>query len=183
MINWKENADKIIAISATVTAVVALVVAALQVRNEQEFQKLSVEPYLELGNTGNPRINYYAFLLINNGLGPAVIKSSEISIDGNPVSDWLEAITLVNSLDTNDPDLEVQFNYSDINIDRRIRAEEVIEIVRIAPYSEVAQRFHNSMTPERVKYRICYCSIYDDCWVTEYGFQSTHQPVQMCEVE
>lgn len=90
-IDWKEYSDKIMAIAATVTAVIALVVAVLEVRNQQDFQKLSVEPYIEMGNVGTDQLGYYAFLLVNNGLGPAIIKSGNFTVDGASVSGWYEA--------------------------------------------------------------------------------------------
>ena len=163
-------------ISAVVTAVAALVVAVLEVRNEQQFQKRSVEPYIGLGNTGGEAIGHYAFLLTNNGLGPAVIKSATIYVDGSPVSAWNEAVHLATDNDESYPS-----TLSDVSYNRRIRAAETVEVFRISDYSALARSFHKEMNADRVQYHVCYCSIYEECWRTVYGKQVTHQPVSKCE--
>lgn len=175
MIKWKEHSDKITAMAATSIAVIALVVSVLEVRNQQEFQKLTVEPYIELGNVGTLDINYYAFLLVNNGLGPAIIKSGSFTIDGNPVASWREAGSLLTKSD--EPYSGV---YSSIGMNRRVKASDTIEVYKITPYNELAKEFHQAMNSERIHYEICYCSIYKDCWKTVYQV-SIHQPVARCE--
>lgn len=139
-INWQQSSDKIIAISASITAIIALVVAVLEVRTQQEFQKLSVEPYIELGNTGGDSIGYYAFLLTNNGLGPAIVKSGEYSVDGVPVANWEEAVSLSTG---NEP--PYSNTYSDLYSNRRIKASETVELFKIAPYSRLASDFHQAI--------------------------------------
>jgi len=177
-IDWKSNADKIMAISATVTAVIALVVAVLQVRSEREFQKLSVEPYLEIGSTGNADSDFYSFLLFNNGLGPAVIGSTEIRINGSNASNWAEAVPMVLG-----PGVELDFTYSDVDPNRRIRAEQIIELFKIAPYDETARQLQHRMVSGNIEYRVCYCSIYGDCWESAFDGEATHLPVSACPID
>lgn len=176
-IDWKKNSDKIMAISATATAVIALAVAVLEVRNEQEFQKLSVEPYLEMGNSGGEPIGHYAFLLINNGLGPAIIKSGKFTVDGTPVTNWSQAVRMATGDDTLFTSI-----YSDITPNRRIKAAETIEVFKITPYSDIARSFHREMNTSRIEFEICYCSIYEDCWQSSFAKQITHEPVSQCSL-
>lgn len=175
-VDWKQNADKIMAIAALATAVIAIVVAVVEARNQQEFQKLSVEPYIELSNTGADSIDYYAFLLINNGLGPAVVKSVSLSVDEKPVSNWDQAVRLT----TNN---NATFNgvYSSVSTNRRIKSSETVEVFKMLSYSDLAKSFHVEMNSDRVKYEVCYCSIYEECWRTVYGAAVTHEPVAACQ--
>ena len=66
-INWGKDADKLMSIAAIITAAVAVAIGVFKVRTERQFQKLSAEPYLELGHSNR---DGYEFLLINNGLSP-----------------------------------------------------------------------------------------------------------------
>lgn len=177
MFDWKKHSDKIMAISATITAAAALIVAVLEVRNQQDFQKLSIEPYMELGNTGAEQVGHYAFFLANNGLGPAIIKSHDLTVDGSSVRSWSEAARI--TTETRSPNETL---VSDLYTNRRIKASETIELFKITPYTDFAKEFHSEMNSSRVKYEICYCSIYEDCWKTVYGEQIIHEPVQQCNL-
>jgi len=173
MINWKEGSDKIMAISATITAMVALVVALVEIRNEQEFKKLAVEPYIELANAGTVDYGAYAFLLINNGLGPAIIKGGSFTVDGAAMSSWSQAAEKVTG--NTEP---FAGSYSDVSLNRRVRAAETIEVFKITPYSELAKSFHQVMSTDRIRFDVCYCSIYGDCWRTTQ--KEKHESVKQC---
>ena len=62
----KPITDHLLSVSALVTAVVAVWIAVVEQRSNREYQRLSVEPYIELANSN---ANIYERLLVNNGLG------------------------------------------------------------------------------------------------------------------
>jgi len=82
--DWGKHSDKLMSIAAIITAVVAVTIGFVEVRTERQFQKLSVEPYLELGNANR---DGYEFILINSGLGPATIKTYLRSVNGEIFSE------------------------------------------------------------------------------------------------
>jgi len=178
IMDWKKHSDKVIAIAATITAAVALLVAVLEVRGQQEFQKLSVEPYIELGNSGGSSIGHYAFLMINNGLGPGIIRSGSFTVDGIEMNSWNHAVRT-----TTENESLYDSTYSSIYRNRRIKASETIEVFKIAPYEGIAQEFHEAMSTGRVEYEICYCSIYEDCWRSSFKEIEFHVPVHNCEAD
>jgi hypothetical protein len=75
--------------SAEIIAFCALLFTAYQVHTSRKHDKLSVRPHLttygsrdKCEETGIGRIK---FLLFNNGLGPAIIKDSQYTVDKKPV--------------------------------------------------------------------------------------------------
>ncbi|NKB32453.1 MAG: hypothetical protein GKR91_05085 [Pseudomonadales bacterium] len=181
-LNWDKYSDKITAIGATVTALAAISITVIEMRSEQEFQRISVEPYLEMGNSGGaPGFDFYRFVISNTGLGPAVIKSFEFYVDDQEVLAWSDALELLTSGDE-----EINYSYSSILPMRRISAEETLVAVELTPRSPTVVSFHRAMPGDRVKIELCYCSVYDDCWQSDFSAAFTeglHQPVRECPID
>jgi hypothetical protein len=93
------------------------------------------------------------------------------------VANWAEAVRL-----TTQDESSFDGVYSSITPHRRIKSSEVVEVFKMTNYSDLAKAFHVEMNTDRVKYEICYCSVYEDCWRTVYGEQLTHQTVSKCEI-
>ena len=159
-------ADKIVSISAMITAVIAVVIAVVELQTTREFQRLSVEPYLEVSYSN---ANVYESLLINTGLGPARIKTVDVNVDGSKVSNWGEAVEKL----TEDTDTPIR--YGALWNGRRIRAEEQVVLLHLTE-NETALKFQKNIS--KINIEICYCSVYDDCWIKE-GFKSP-VPVKKC---
>ena len=64
---------------------VAVWVAVAEQQANREYQRLSVEPYLELSSTNR---NGYERVLTNTGLGPARIQTVKVTYDNKPVESW-----------------------------------------------------------------------------------------------
>ena len=71
------------------TAVVALLVAIFELHENRKFQRLSVQPYLELSNSNQ---DGYQKFLVNTGLGPARIESVVVKVDEQRVFDWAQVV-------------------------------------------------------------------------------------------
>jgi hypothetical protein len=89
------DASVIVAICATVIAVVSLAVTVYEARATRRHNRISVRPFLEL------RVNLSqgrkaGLQLINAGLGPAVIIRTVLTLDGQPLGEFGE--TSVNVL-------------------------------------------------------------------------------------
>ena len=89
------DASVIVAICATVIAVVSLAVSVYEARATRRHNRISVRPFLEL------RVNLSqghtaGLQLINAGLGPAVITGTVLTLDGQPLGEFGE--TSVNVL-------------------------------------------------------------------------------------
>lgn len=81
------NTDKLVSVCAMITAIVAVVIGVFELQTTREHQRLSVEPYLDLGVTNHPE---FSLKLINSGLGPARLVSFNVKMDGQSKNNWNE---------------------------------------------------------------------------------------------
>jgi hypothetical protein len=80
-VNWQT----ITGISSAVIALCALALTVCQAWTTRRHNRLSVKPHLDTWSDSDEVNNNYTVKLLNNGIGPAVIKSFEIQVDGQPV--------------------------------------------------------------------------------------------------
>jgi hypothetical protein len=84
------DASVIVAICATVIAVVSLAVSVYEARVTRQHNRISVRPFLEL-RVGMSQGRTAGLQLINAGLGPAVITGTVLMLDGRPLGEFSEA--------------------------------------------------------------------------------------------
>lgn len=77
-VNW----EVITGISSAVIALCALVFSLYQGKQAREHNKLSVRPHLSTWEHKEVEGGFYRLELINNGIGPAVIDTFSIKVDG-----------------------------------------------------------------------------------------------------
>jgi hypothetical protein len=119
----------------------------------------------------------FRFTVANSGIGPAKIRSVRIAVDGKPQGRWAEVFqSLIGSSD-------VRFGSSTLG-GRVIRAGEIVNVVTLI--GEPAQRLEESLANSadrsgRIGMRICYCSVFDQCWMTkDDGKLSEPESVEEC---
>lgn len=84
------DASVIVAICATVIAVVSLAVSVYEARATRRHNRISVRPFLEL-RVSLSQGRKAGLQLINAGLGPAVITGTALTLDGQPLGEFGEA--------------------------------------------------------------------------------------------
>jgi hypothetical protein len=84
------NASVVVAICATVIAVVSLAVSVCEARATRRHNRISVRPFLEL-RIGLPQGRKAGLQLINAGLGPAVITRTILTLGGESLGEFSEA--------------------------------------------------------------------------------------------
>ena len=84
------DASVVVAICATVIAVVSLAVSVYEARAMQRHNRISVRPFLEL-RVGLSQGRSAGLQLINAGLGPAAITRTVLTLDGRPLGEFSEA--------------------------------------------------------------------------------------------
>jgi len=160
--------NRIVSGSATIIAIVALATAIYQSKLMRDQAKASVWPYLLVGNSGN---NGYSRIVQNVGLGPAIIRSFEVTVNGKPVHRWKEAVDSMrvqlvwkNSTSTTfGPGIVVPTN-------------SLIELLTL-PDSTDARVFRSRV--DALETLVCYCSLYGDCWQAgREGYEP--RPVRAC---
>jgi hypothetical protein len=91
------NASVVVAVCATVIAVLSLAVSVYEARATRRHNRISVRPFLEL-RVGLPQGRRAGLQLISAGLGPAVITSTVLTLDGESLGEFSEtSINLLRS--------------------------------------------------------------------------------------
>jgi hypothetical protein len=154
--------------SALAVSFLALALSAYQAREMsaqtrlmQSQARAGVWPYLSIGYSiddagENPG---YAFEIDNDGVGPARIESVTMTLDGKPVGTWREIFHAFFG------DAPVSATYSKIYgkvLPPNTNRETTIEALHLSDIGQ-ARAFYAAQ--DRLEMTICYCSVYDDCWL------------------
>ena len=149
-------------IIVTLIGLSALFVSGYTAYVERQQVRAMVWPILEYDSSNEPMIR---LSLENKGIGPAIIRRVIVTVDGQPVPNWQEALQKLVGPGT--------YHFSESTMSGHVlKAGESIDIL-------VPHDFDNSvLTSEksgelwttlnkarsRVGVEICYCSTLGDCW-------------------
>jgi hypothetical protein len=168
----KLNFETIGSLIAILIGVIALFVAWDQARVMRNQQHASVWPVIssDLTVSGDETTRFVEFEVANAGVGPALIESVSIMIDGEEVARWIE---VMNGLFGDSIRGAMNFNGDDIE-GSVIAAGETVSVMKgewesreavDAAFKQVAQGYFSGDTAE-IYLRVCYCSVFDRCWIT-----------------
>lgn len=142
----------------------------------QKQSRASVWPYLSLGENSTNKRGEEAFTwrIDNNGVGPARIESVVVSVDGKPYTTWAKAYHALS------PDLPFHGAQSSANgvvLPPSLNRETTIEMFKP---SDAALARATIDGKDRFGIQVCYCSVYDECWVAKLS-ERHPRAVQRCE--
>jgi len=148
----------------------------VQTRLMQSQARASVWPYISIGYSISDAGEKpgYTWEINNDGVGPARIESVTLNLDGKPVRSWKEVFHALFG------DATVLANYSQIFgkvLPPNTNRPTTIEAVRILSLDQ-ARIFYAAQN--RFDMAICYCSVYDDCWIA-HRQQPEVQVVDHCD--
>jgi hypothetical protein len=147
----KRDWGSVTAVIAALIGLLALGVSAYTANLQRQQVRAQVWPYLLVGSDdGNQAIYVY-----NKGVGPAIVKSAQVFVDGKPQVDWTHVLAALGMPSQG-------FVQSTINPNVLSPAEEV-RIIKIP--DEGRWRSFRDATVDRVKLDICYCSTLGECWI------------------
>ena|SRR5580693_1742983 len=177
--------DLIIALSAIFISAVSLVVAIEHGRTERDLVAANSWPFLRpiLDSGSNDRSDI-TIGVSNGGVGPAKLKTLELFYDGAPLSSARDLLRRCCGLSP-DPatagrQLPRTFSWSLVD-DSVIRPGEetpVIQVHRPPGAMEIPDRLSASLLG--ISFRACYCSVFDECWVSDLRSTRT-RPVRQCD--
>ncbi len=157
--------DMIAALSAVLIGVCALGISLYQAsimreqsRMMREQQRAAVWPNLAVENShaqGSFRLR-----IENTGIGPAKIGPVRVLFDREPIRTWTELILEVYS--------GKAVRYMQSQVGNRVLPAGRFETVFSVSEDEIAGSMQAHI--ERLTIEICYCSIYDECWLYTHGF-------------
>lgn len=151
--------DRIMSVSAIVAAIAAVLVAAYEARINREYQRISVWPRLQQANSYVPGEPYLR-IVTNVGVGPALIRSVEVSVDGKICRTWRD-VTLA-MIGKPMPELI----YSSFHVGAVLLPDKPITVLQLPPGDD-ALKFSEEVNGQRLSIRICYSSLFEECWLSD----------------
>jgi uncharacterized protein YbdZ (MbtH family) len=161
----------IITIAAVLASVGALVIGSYEAVLQREHDRASMWPHLELVITFTPKTA--GMQVSNSGVGPAIVQSVLVSVDGRPRISWPEVFKALLGAPAR------EYNNSSVG-DRVIRAGETVDWFELPS---------NSLPPDiqtriaRAAIEICYASVYGEHWIvadSHAGQHSVWREVKRC---
>lgn len=152
---WYREPETFIALAALVVSISAVAIGLYEASLQRQHDRAEVYPRLSIAtvtSTGGATIS-----VINGGIGPAIVSSITVSVDGKPRRDWADVLTALLGRDPGP--------LSNMTIaDEAIRAGDRAQMVGMPPAAMPAD-FWNAIG--RVSIAICYQSLYDEAWTLE----------------
>jgi len=145
--------DGVAAIIAALVGLLALCVSGYTAYIQRQQVRAQVWPYLETGISGSKR----ELSLVNKGVGPALIRSVQIYVDGKPQRNW-DAVYAALGLK-----FEYRPPYSTVNRVVLSAGERITQV--LFRDSDDFNRYAKQAT--RVQMRLCYCSTMNECWMRD----------------
>ena len=171
----KLNAEMLVGISAVVIGVCALGVSLYEASLMRDEQRAAVVPIMELGRSYNvsstdPSRDRLALIAQNVGIGPARVIDFTVTVDGEPQPTWDAAMRTLTGRD------DVSHSMSVIN-GRTIPPDKTVKMFELKDM-EVLRLILAEM--ERLEFKACYCSVFDECWTTQNTAFGASEPVESC---
>jgi len=166
--------DRILSVSAIISAIAAVAIAAYEARIDRDYQRISVWPYVSQFNTHPPGENYTRNVK-NSGIGPARVRSYQVRVDDKLVRtrDELFQRTIGEAKPRS------FLTYSSFGNGDILLPGETVTLLTLRGGAE-ADSFHAAIG--RVSTRVCYCSLYDECWIDD-STKREPTPVRQCLLE
>jgi hypothetical protein len=162
-------------LAALAISVLALAVGAYQTRLMQNQARAGVWPYVVIGfdYADKDAAARFDLHVQNNGVGPAVVRSVSVRFDGKPIRHWPE---IFQALDVHGTVGAVLEGLKGIVIPPSTNRNTDVTAVKVSE-PDLAKALYEART--RLAIDICYCSIYDDCWVAHW-MQPRPETVRTC---
>lgn len=161
---WYAQPEMIVAISALITSLVAVIVAMYSAYIDRAYAKASVWPSVVIARSWQS--NRYEYIVLNQGNGPAIVNYVTMNVNGQPATSWEDVLQIVA------PEKKVSYQQSHIS-NGVIRPGQKIQAFKTGDSAMVPL-----LLDATFEVTMCYCSIYEDCWITS-GVEAP-KPVSAC---
>jgi hypothetical protein len=182
----RQHFDVIVSLSAIFISAVSLFVAIEHGKTERQLVSANVWPFLQqiLSNDYDAgKDKAVAIGFSNAGVGPAKIRSYEVSYRGQPVRSALGLLRECCGLASDGAGVRAQLPHgmyigtADQTVLRPGEQYPVMMVYKVASAPEVPNRFREALS--QLSFRVCYCSVLDQCWIGD--LQSIRaKPVKEC---
>jgi hypothetical protein len=145
--------DGVAAVIAALVGLLALCVSGYTAWLQREQVRAQVWPYLETGISGSKR----ELTLVNKGVGPAVIRSVRVHVDGKPQRNW-DAVYAALGLK-----FEHRPPYSTVSSVVLSAGEHIDQVL----FRDTDDFNLYARQATRVAMWLCYCSTMKECWIRD----------------
>jgi hypothetical protein len=161
-LKWYKKPEMIVAYSALLISFVTAIISVYSAYVDRTNARVSVWPRVEIfRNYGN---SFFEYELKNSGNGPALIKYTLVNYKSTPIKSWQEIPKLPAFTQTHIGTRILSPNSKVKPIE--YKGTESVTLYEAAKFIDI---------------NICYCSIYDDCWLTNE--ENEHLPVDSCPID
>ena len=169
---WYREPETFIAVAALVVSVSAVVVGLYEAALQRQHDRAEVWPHLEV-TTFTMRTG--ATLSVENtGIGPALVKSIVVTVDGKRAHNWNEVLTTLLGHAPPSP-----FSNSTIS-ESALRPGNKVTLIGL-PSEDMPPGFWNAVG--RVGLSLCYSSVFGESWLLHkehVGVRTTWAEVSKC---
>ena len=167
--------DAVAAVIAALVGMLALLVAGYTAYIQRQQVRAQVWPWLVAGNNDNER----SIEILNKGVGPAIVRSAQVFVDGKPQPDWQHVLKALGT---------VPHSYSQSTLNPNVLTPgEKVPAIQFADEDDY-KRFKSAAVQRLTLVNICYCSTLYECWMYSdkhaVGYKSLAQlvkPIDRCQ--
>lgn len=178
--------DVIVSIAAIFISAVSLFVAIEHGKTERNLVAANVWPFPRaILSNGYDTKHSTAIGVSNGGVGPAKIRSFELFYRGVPISSGLDLLRKCCGLGAGNAAVKTAFPNGTSNsiVDETVlRPGEENVVLRVAPSAtapQITDRLKQVSVLTQIRFRVCYCSVLDQCWISDLRSLRT-VPVNEC---
>ncbi len=164
--------DLIIATVALLVSAGATISSVYQTKVVANQLSASVWPYLSIET--NLSENAFALSVSNDGLGPALVRSAKLSVDGKPYPTYRGALAAI-FRGTTAPTPKGSFASIDATSVIHVADQRVLMKATLGPSARTLGDLG-----KRVALELCYCSLLDQCWNVRSGTGKPRVAVPSC---
>ncbi|MEO1014990.1 MAG: hypothetical protein AAFX08_07355 [Pseudomonadota bacterium] len=167
----------ILAVTGFLVGVIALFAALNEADAVRKQQMASVWPHVVIRdiNYGIAGEERFKVVVGNRGIGPARIMSATVLIDDEPIDSWADIVRPLAE--------DGNFRFSNVRVSGSVLspAEDIIAFAVDAKYTskQLVDAVQELTQSRRVNVVICYCSVFDDCFMLD-GLAEATVPVDAC---
>jgi hypothetical protein len=160
---WYKNPEMIVALSALLIGLVTAFTSIYSAYVDREYARASVWPRLEIFRSFKENSSF-SYGISNNGTGPALIKYAKVQDGSKYIKTWNEI-------------KEFQ-NIRQSHISNRTLSPQN-SIAPVSYKGEDAKAL--AKADALISIELCYCSIYEECWVIDRSNRPT--AVEACFID
>jgi len=149
----RSNWNGLAAVIAALVGFLALMVSAYTAYIQRQQTRAQVWPRLLVGDRPADRL----VVIYNKGMGPAIVRSVQVYVDGRPQPDW-DHVVAAQGYKLSAPPKSSTIGSVVIS------PGEELHLLRFASDADFTQAIYGDKSAEL---RICYCSVLNDCWVMD----------------